>query len=147
MDNLAVKIVVFLGFLYAILTFLNLILNYYNLDNDSRIIFNKRLTGLYGYLYWISPFLNILPPLLLRNKKLAKNIIFRLLFSLYFLISFESYVIIMVSLHRNSFSNEFISYFNTQEVIVFLFNKSLTFTLFVSIFYFLKNQKKRSHQA
>ena len=149
-DKLAVKIVVFSGLLYAFLTFFNLILNYYNLDHNSRDVFNKRLIGIYGILYWISPILSLLPPLLLRYKKLAKNILFRLLFSLYFLINFEVFVTIIASLNRKSFSNEFISYFNTQELFILLPKKVFTFILFVLILYFFKNafyQKNRSQQA
>jgi hypothetical protein len=101
-DNFASKLIIYIGVIYFILWFLSVFIYYFNYANDiEKNEFTQRLIGKYSFGIWAQPVFWLTITQLLRLKFFKNSLLFRILMSLSFLITFERFVIIITSLHRD----------------------------------------------
>jgi hypothetical protein len=148
-DRNACKIVIYSGIAFAILWIAGNFLFYFQVaDEFEKQTIVQNLTGKYWSGYLIQPLFWIILTQLFRIKFIRKFLIFRLIISLSFVITFERLVILATSINRGNLSNSpsigFDLGLNSLEVIVGLMLKLLIFTLIVSVFHFGKQKLKRS---
>jgi hypothetical protein len=136
-DESATQLVIYVGLAYFIVWTTEVVLTYF-LNKES--IFLNRISA-YIFLFWTQPIFALIPVLLLKIKFLKKLLIYRVLFSFYFLISFEQYVIIVTSLHRGRSIMNFNTDLTTIELIIHPIFKILLFLIIVSAFHYFKRQK------
>lgn len=142
-DHTAVRFTIFAGIVYGILWLIGLILSYNQIDNElDKIAFNQRLIGPYWFGYWLQPLFCILLTQLLWIKSLRKSLIFRIILSLLFLLSFERIVIIITSFHRDYLPSSWSLNLSLGEIIFGLTIKTVIFILIVSVIHFGKNKIK-----
>lgn len=135
-DESATQLVIYVGLAYSLIWLIENIIIYNQIEQDY---INSRTQWYYVI---IQPLFVLIPVLLLRIKFLKKLLIYRVLFSFYFLISFEQYVIIVTSLHRGRPIMNFNTGLTTVELILNSTFKVLLFLIFALIFHYFKKEKK-----
>jgi hypothetical protein len=101
-DKQACKTVAFLGLAYGIVWIIAVLLTYFNVMNEEeKTQFIRRLTGPYSFGYWFQPLFWVMLTQLLRIRFIRRFLIFRLLICISFILTFERFVIIVTSLHRD----------------------------------------------
>ncbi|MFG6688046.1 hypothetical protein ACGK9U_15835 [Mariniflexile sp. HNIBRBA6329] len=142
-DNTAVRFTIFAGITYGILWLTGLFLSYNQIDNEmDKIAFNQRLTGPYWYGYWLQTLFWLLLTQLLWIKPLKKSLIFRIILSILFLLSFERIVIIIKSFHRDFLPSSWSLNLSFGEIIIGLTIKTVIFILIISGIHFGVNRIK-----
>ena len=100
-DKYACRTVVSLGVLLGIVFILNVGVYYFQANETDRMVFSQRLTGPYSFGIWLQPLFWVLLTQLLRIKLFQKAILYRIIMSIFFLLTFERLVIIFTSFHRD----------------------------------------------
>jgi hypothetical protein len=101
-DKQACKTVAFLGITYGIVWIIAVFLNYFSgMNVEEKTQFIRRLTGPYSFGYWFQPLFWLILTQLLRFRFVRRFLIFRLLICISFILTFERFVIIVTSLHRD----------------------------------------------
>jgi hypothetical protein len=101
-DKQACKTVAFLGITYGIVWIIAVFSNYFSaMNEEEKTQFIRRLTGPYSIGYWFQPLFWVVLTQLLRIRFIRKFLIFRLLICISFILTFERFVIIVTSLHRD----------------------------------------------
>lgn len=101
-DKQACKTVAFLGIAYGIVWIIAVSLTYFSVMNEEeKTQFIHRLTGPYSFGYWFQPLFWVMLTQLLRIRFVRRFLIFRLLICISFILTFERFVIIVTSLHRD----------------------------------------------
>jgi hypothetical protein len=140
-DQSASQLLIYTGIAYSCIWFLGNILFYSQLEQKS-------INSYYWFLFWVQPFCALIPILLLKINFLRKSLIYRLVLFLYFLISFEQYVILVTYFHRNQFTN--MSYndygITTYEWIIHPIIKVVFFAIIVTLFKYLKQRLNSTEQ-
>ncbi|MEO8516688.1 MAG: hypothetical protein ABI426_08090 [Flavobacterium sp.] len=146
-DEQSTKFISFVGIVYLILWIVCLIieLNVFNEEDKAQLL--HLMFGQYWFGFWTQPLLWFIITQLLRFRRISKNILLRLLFSLLLMVSIERIVIIYTSFHRDylpsswAMSSELGIY--PSSFVLTLLIKILLFLMFVGIFYFLNSKIKR----
>ena len=101
-DDNTIKLVIRLGFVWISLWLLGLILYYFSLENQAeRIKYLERLTGEYSYGIWAQPIFWFVLTQLYRITFFTKYLVNRLIISFLFVLTFERFIIIIVTIHRD----------------------------------------------
>lgn len=101
-DEAACRFIVFSGIVYMIILLLSyayLFLIIKDPNNDQAIL--DRATGPYAWAFWIMIFSWLLITQPFRLKFVRKNTIIRLISIPFFLITFEQYIILITTIHRD----------------------------------------------
>lgn len=142
-DENACKIAIYSGIIFAILWLIGMYSYYFSLTDElEKTSYVQRLTGKYWFGYWLQPLFWILLTQLLRIRLLRKNLIFRIIMSLLFVITFERFIIIVTSFHRDYLPSSWSMNLSITEIIGGLTSKILIFIVLVSIFHFGKQKVK-----
>ncbi|CAM4036556.1 hypothetical protein ACFFVF_18375 [Flavobacterium jumunjinense] len=107
----------------------------------------NRMFGKYWFGFWLQPIVWFLITQLLRIKRVAKNVFLRIIFSFLLIISFEKYVIIITSFHRDYLPSTWTMYNDLEiypsNLFLALLVKIIMFLLFVGIYYSITNKFKK----
>jgi len=108
----------------------------------DKIKMKERMFGEYWFGYWLQGTLWILITQLLRNKFLQKSIIYRVLLSALFIVTFEKILIIM-ALYRDYIPSEWKNYLpNFGEAALGLFLAFISFIAITVFSHFILQLKK-----
>lgn len=139
-DNEVCKLIIFLGIIYFVIWTIAIFISLADLESRSYLL--NRMFGKYWIGFWLQPLFWIGMTQLLRIKKIQKNWVFRILFSFFFILSFEKIVIITTSLHRDYLPSSWKMYsdldFLPDYFWLYLILKITFFLLFVALFYFIR---------
>ena len=91
----------FIGIVYLIIFLLTSVVELNILDEESKNYLLNRMFGQYWFGFWLQPLLWFSMSQLLRIKSIQKNILLKLIFSFFFIVSIEKIVIIITSFHRD----------------------------------------------
>ena len=142
-DRTAINLVIFSGIVFGMLWIIRIFISYIEIENEmDKIAFTQRLTGKYSYGIWLQPLFWVLLSQLLWYKKIAKNIFYRLLLSLMFLVSFERMVVIATSFHRDYLPSDWNLGLKTIQILFGIFFKVLIFVTITGSIYLLLRWKK-----
>lgn len=100
-DKKACKTIVFLGVVLGITFILNLLWYYFQADATDKLRLTQRLTGPYSFGIWLQPLFWVILTQLLRITIFQKMLLYRILMSILFVLTFERLVILFTSLHRD----------------------------------------------
>jgi hypothetical protein len=101
-DEVAVKIVVVSGVIFAIAWGISIILTLTGFFGEEiRSLVSRRMVGRYWFGYWLQPATYVLLSQLLRLNKIRNSLPVRFVFSCFLIISYELLVILSTSLHRD----------------------------------------------
>lgn len=146
-DEEANKFISFIGILYLIIWIIGIILEFNILNEEDKIYMLNRIFGKYWFGFWIQPLLWVVITQLLRFKKIRKNIIIRLFFSLLLMVSIERMVIIYTSFHRDYLPSSWTMYneldIYPSNLILSILMKFCIFLIFVGIFRFVNDRIKK----
>ncbi|MEO8237216.1 MAG: hypothetical protein ABI793_00840 [Flavobacterium sp.] len=145
-DEEANKFISFIGILYLIIWIAGIIVEFNILNEEDKISMLNRIFGKYWFGFWIQPLLWVAITQLLRFKKIRKNILLRLFFSVLLMISIEKMVIISTSFHRDYLPSSWTMYneldIYPSNLILSVLMKICMFLIFVGIFHFVNNRIK-----
>ena len=145
-DDEANKFISFIGILYLIIWIIGIIVEFNILNEEDKISMLNRIFGKYWFGFWIQPLLWVVITQLLRFKKIRKNILLRLLFSLLLIISIEKMILISITFHRDYLPSSWTMY-NELDIypsnfILLILLKIFIFLIFVGIFRFVSDRIK-----
>lgn len=135
-DKDACKTFVFLGILFAVIWFLAVTLDYAMImTEDEKTQFLGRLTGEYSFGIWFQPLFWLIITQLIRFNIIKKFLFFRILIVIPFILTFERFVIIVTSLHRDYLPSSWTMYvdlgFTWWEFLLSILLKAIEFGLIV----------------
>lgn len=135
-DKNACKAFIFLGILFAIIWFLAVTLDYaVIMTEDEKTKFLGRLTGEYSFGIWLQPLFWLIITQLIRFNIIRKFLFFRILIVIPFVLTFERFVIIVTSLHRDYLPSSWTMYvdlgFTWWEFLLSILLKAIEFGLIV----------------
>lgn len=135
-DKDACKTFVFLGILFAVIWFLAVTLDYAMImTEDEKTQFLGRLTGEYSFGIWFQPLFWLIITQLIRFNIIKKFLFFRILIVIPFVLTFERFVIIVTSLHRDYLPSSWTMYvdlgFTWWEFLLSILLKAIEFGLIV----------------
>jgi len=135
-DKDACKTFVFLGILFAVIWFLAVTLDYAMImTEDEKTQFLGRLTGEYSFGIWFQPLFWLIITQLIRFNIIRKFLFFRILIVIPFVLTFERFVIIVTSLHRDYLPSSWTMYvdlgFTWWEFLLSILLKAIEFGLIV----------------
>ncbi len=135
-DKNACKTFIFLGILFAVVWFLAVMLDYaLIMTEDEKMQFLGRLTGEYSFGIWFQPLFWLMITQLIRFNIVKKYLFFRILIVIPFVLTFERFVIIVTSLHRDYLPSSWTMYedlgFTWWEFLLSILLKAIEFSLIV----------------
>lgn len=135
-DKDACKTFVFLGILFAVIWFLAVTLDYAMImTEDEKTQFLGRLTGEYSFGIWFQPLFWLIITQLIRFNIIKKFLFFRILIVIPFVLTFERFVIIVTSLHRDYLPSSWTMYvdlgFTWWEFLLSILLKAIEFGIIV----------------
>ncbi|MEP1486798.1 MAG: hypothetical protein ABJK28_00065 [Algibacter sp.] len=140
-DKSAVQLIINLGFVWLVLWLIGTLVFYLGLENEiEKAEYYERLTGKYAYGIWIQPIFWFLLTQAYRIKFIKKYLVFRIFISLLFVVTFERFVILITSLHRDylpsswTLNNEY--GIDTGYLISGLLGKILVVLVVISLYHF-----------
>lgn len=148
-DKYACRTIVYLGILYGIVWFTASILNYFiEMDEEQKAQFIRRLTGKYSFGLWFQPLFWLSLTQLLRFEFVRKYLLLRLMICVFFILTFERFVIIYTSFQRDYLPSSWTLYnygfgITWWQIILSALIKMIEFTLVVFVYKYLKNQKSK----
>lgn len=145
-DEEANKFISFIGILYLIIWIIGIIVEFNILNEEDKISMLNRIFGKYWFGFWIQPLFWVVITQLLRFKKIRKNILLRLLFSLLLILSIEKMILISITFHRDYLPSSWTMY-NELDIypsnfILLILLKIFIFLIFVGIFRFVSDRIK-----
>ena len=140
LDDEVCKLIIFIGIIYFLVWTTAIFISFSN--NESRTSLINRIFGKYWIGFWLQPIIWIAMTQLLIFKKIQKNWFLRLLFSFFFIFSFERIVIITTTLHRDYLPSSWTMYSDSDLLPDYfclnLILKIILFFVFVGMFFFLR---------
>lgn len=137
-DKHACKLVIYIGTIYFFLWLFDVFIYYFTYANENeKNEFIQRLTGKYSFGIWAQPVFWLILTQLLRVKIFRESFLFRIFLSLSFLITFERFVIIVTSLHRDYLPSSWYYGFSWFELLLTFPLRILEFIVIVLIYKFL----------
>jgi hypothetical protein len=148
-DEEAKKFISFVGIIYFIIWIIGIIVFYAESNLEEQNSMLNRIFGKYWFGFWLQPIVWFLITQLLRIKRVAKNVFLRIIFSFLLIISFEKYVIIITSFHRDYLPSTWTMYNDLEiypsNLFLALLVKIIMFLLFVGIYYSITNKFKKKN--
>lgn len=143
-DDEAVQFIALSGIVYFLVWIIGIFVFYAESNLEEQSVMVNRMFGRYWFGVWLQPILWFAVTQLLRFKKVRKNALLRIVFSLVLLISIEKLVILITSLHRDYLPSSWTMYNDLgiypSNYFLALLVKIIVFLLFVGIYYLVKNQ-------
>jgi hypothetical protein len=143
-DEEAKKFISFIGIIYFIIWIIGTIVFYTESNIEEQNSMLNRMFGKYWIGFWVQPILWFLITQLLRIKKIWKNVLLRILFSVLLIISIEKCIVIITSFHRDYLPSSWRMYNDLgiypSNFFFALLVKIIMFLLFVWIFYLFKSK-------
>jgi hypothetical protein len=138
-DKDACKTFVFLGILFAIVWLLAVTVDFVVImTEEEKTQFLNRLTGEYSFGIWLQPLFWLILTQLVRFNIIRKFLFFRILIVVPFIITFERFVIIVTSLHRDYLPSSWTIYnyigFTWWEFLLSIPVKAIEFSLIVFVY-------------
>lgn len=135
-DKNACKTFAFLGILFAVVWFLAVALDYaVIMTENEKTLFLARLTGEYSFGIWLQPLFWLITTQLIRFNIIKKFLFFRILIVIPFVLTFERFVIIVTSIHRDYLPSSWTMYqdlgFTWWEFLLSILLKAIEFSLVV----------------
>jgi hypothetical protein len=146
-DKYACRTIVYLGVLYGIIWFLASILNYFiEMDEEQKAQFIRRLTGKYSFGLWFQTLFWFSLTQLLRFQFVRKYLLLRLMICIFFILTFERFVIIYTSFQSDYLPSSWTLYnygfgVTWWRIILSALVKMIVFILLVFVCKYLKNSK------
>lgn len=142
-DKDACKAFVFLGILFAIVWLLAVTVDFVVImTEEEKTQFLNRLTGEYSFGIWLQPLFWLILTQLVRFNIIRKFLFFRILIVVPFIITFERFVIIVTSLHRDYLPSSWTVYnyigFTWWEFLLSTLLKAIEFSLIVFVYKYAK---------
>lgn len=128
------KILLVTGMIVGYAYFVELFTAWYSGNIYEMYAFRNRLTGDYGWIYWLMVFCNVLSVQVFWSKKLRRNLIVMFIVSILVTIGmwFERFVIIVTSLTRDFLPSAWGNYYPTIfDILIFTGTLGLFFTLYL----------------
>jgi hypothetical protein len=101
-DKSAVQLIIYLGFVWLALWLIGILTFYSGLENETeKTEYYERLTGKYAYAIWIQPIFWFLLTQAYHIKFIKKYLINRIIISFLFVVTFERFVILITTIHRD----------------------------------------------
>ncbi|MEP0262526.1 hypothetical protein [Dokdonia sp.] len=101
-DEIACRLIIFSGLLYTIILLISYVYIFIFMgDESNEYAITNRATGPYAWVYWAMVFSWLFITQPFRFKLVRKNIFIRLITIPFFLITYERFIIIVVSWHRD----------------------------------------------
>ena len=141
-DETANKIIAFSGIVFLLIWISLLLKNYIESSEYDRSGMIQRMFGRYWFGYWLQPLLWISLSQLLRFKKVQKQKILRIIFSVLFIVSIEQYIILLTSFQSDYLPSSFRFPFSTTELIIGIITKIFIFLIIVVLYYFFEKKLK-----
>ena len=145
-DKIATDLVVFTGIIYFVGWIIGIYFTFQEITEVEKQSILNRMFGKYWFGYWLQPILWIFTTQILRIEKIRNSKILRLIFSFIFILSIESFTIVLVSIHRDYIGNSSemrMFDFLTLEYIFKILFKITIYLLFAFILYFATEQLKK----
>lgn len=137
-DDKANAFISFVGIVYLLVWITGLIIELTILTPEDKTALLNRMFGKYWFGYWVQPVLWVLLTQLLRFPIIRKNVLIRLLFSVFLMLSIERMVIIITSFHRDYLPSSWTMYSDLDiypsNFLLALLLKIIVFLVFVGIF-------------
>ena len=142
------RLISFIGIVYLMVFLITTIVELNISDQESKNFLLNRMFGKYWFGFWLQPLLWFSMSQLLRIKAIRKNILIKLIFSLFFIISIEKTVIIFTSFHRDYLPSSWTISSSTysSNLFVELFIKFSVFLLSVGFFTIIDQKINQSKQ-
>ncbi len=150
-DESAVQTVVYGGVIWLCLWVIETFVYYYGLENEiEKNGYYEYLTGKYSYGIWTQSIFWFLLTQLYRIKIIRRFLIFRIIISLFFTITYERFVIIVTSLHKDYLPSNWTMGYNFTLTPYWIFlgwiSKILIFILLVMLYHFVIRKIKNALQ-
>ena len=138
-DKDACKTFVFLGILFVIVWLMAVTVDFFIImTEEEKTQFLNRLTGEYSFGIWLQPLFWLILTQLVRFNIIRKFLFFRILIVVPFIITFERFVIIVTSLHRDYLPSSWTVYnyigFTWWEFLFSTLLKAIEFSLIVFVY-------------
>lgn len=146
-DEEAVKFISLAGVIYFAVWIIGIFVFYAENNPEEQSDMLNRMFGKYWIGFWSQPILWFTLTQLLRFKKVSKNVLLRIVFSCFLIVSIERLVLFTIALHRDYLPSSYRMY-NDLDIIypsnffLALLMKIMVFLLFVGVYYLVKNQIK-----
>jgi len=122
-DIASCRLVRWFGILYVLVWMALTVLSFTLNTEAERETFVRRATGPYAFAYWIMPLPWLVITQLPRFEKVRKSKVLRLFFSVCLMVSFEQFVIIMTSFHRDYLPSGWSMHYSAFDLIGGIFIK------------------------
>lgn len=118
-------------------------LYYWNISDESRAALLNRISGKYAFAYWLQPTLYCIIPQFLWFQKIRENYISRFLIAFFLFFSFEKFVIIVTSLHRDYLPSSWTIYSDSifPNIIYGILWKFVLFTGLTSLLFSFRRKR------
>lgn len=136
------RFISFIGIVYLIVWLLATIIELNISDQENKNFLLNRMFGKYWFGFWLQPLLWFSISQLLRIKAIRKNILIKLIFSFFFILSIEKIVIIFTSFHRDYLPSSWTMTSNIYSSNTFLEILMKLFVFLLSVGIFKMIQKK-----
>lgn len=140
-DKSAIRTVIYIGIIWFVLWLIGTVSYYFELENElHREEYYSEFTRKYAYAYWVQPLLWLLLTQLFRIKFVTKYLITRIIFSLFFVVTIERFIILVTSFHRDylpsdwSFGYNFT--LNPFWILIGWISKILIFIMLTLVYHF-----------
>jgi len=136
-DKKACKTIVFLGVVLGITFILNLFWYYFQADATEKLRLTQRLTGPYSFGIWLQPLFWVILTQLLRITFFQRMLLYRILMSILFVLTFERSVILFTSFHQDYLPSSWTMYTSDYGITWwgFLFAALVKITEFAIVVY------------
>lgn len=140
-DNSAVQLIIHLGFIWLALWLVGTFVFYNSLENEiQKGEYYEYLTGKYAFAIWTQPLFWFLLTQLYRLKFIKKHLIFRIIISLLFVLTYERFIIIVTSLHSDYLPSSWTPYnqygIEASYLTIGLWGKILVVLTAISLYHF-----------
>ncbi|SHF73861.1 hypothetical protein SAMN05444377_11753 [Flavobacterium fontis] len=141
-DETSNKIISFAGIVFLLIWISLLFKSYFESSEFEKSGMIQRMFGKYWFGYWLQPILWISLSQLLRLKKVRKQKILRIIFSIFFMVSIEQCIIILTSFERDYLPSSYSFNFTFIELIIGILTKICFFLVIVMLYFYLEKKLK-----
>lgn len=143
-DEEAAKFISLIGIIFSIIWILCIVVELNILNEEAKAAMIRRMFGKYWIGFWTQPLLWIAITQALRYSRIRKNILIRLIISVFLILTIEKMVIIITSFHRDYLPSSWTMYnesdiYPSNFIIAILF-KITIFLLIVGLYYLVKQK-------
>jgi hypothetical protein len=141
-DEQSNRFISFVGVIYLIVWMISTVIDLSSVDEESKTSLLNRMFGEYWFGFWLQPLLWFSITQLLRFKAIRRNILLRLVFSFFLILSIERIVIIITSFHRDYLPSSWSMYSSIypSNILIELPIRISIFLIFVGFFVFINRK-------